>query len=54
MSMSVAIPEWKLPNYDVNSLQWHEYFDQFRSTTDSATLSDGQNKINISEVVYHG
>ena len=43
-ALSVAkkdpLPEWKLAEHDGNPLQWHEWFGQFCSTVDAASLSD--------------
>ena len=36
------LPEWKLTQFDGNSLNWHEWFGQFKSTVDSAILSDDE------------
>ena len=33
-------PEWKLAQFDGNPLNWHEWFEQFKSTVDSAVLTD--------------
>ena len=32
--------EWKLAQFDGNPLNWHEWFGQFKSTVDSAVLTD--------------
>ena len=34
------LPEWKLAHFDGNELNWHEWFGQFKSTVDSAVLTD--------------
>ena len=34
------LPEWKLEQYNGNSLQWHEWIGQFRSAIDAAPLSN--------------
>ena len=34
------LPEWKLAQFDGNPLNWHEWFGQFKSTVDSAVLTD--------------
>ncbi len=34
------LPEWKLEKYDGDPLQWHEWFGQFKSAVDSASLTD--------------
>ena len=34
------LPEWKLAQLDGNSLNWHEWFGQFKFTVDSAVLTD--------------
>ena len=34
------LPEWKLPEFSGNPLQWPEWFGQFKSAVDSATLTD--------------
>ena len=34
------LPEWKLAQYSGNPLQWHEWFGQFKSAIDSATLTN--------------
>ena len=34
------LPEWKLAQFDGNPLNWHEWLDQFKSTVDSAVLTD--------------
>ena len=36
------LPEWKLTQFDGNLLNWHEWVGQFRSTVDSAILSDDE------------
>ena len=40
VSKKDPLPEWKLAQYDGNPLQWHEWFGQFCSTGDAASLSD--------------
>ena len=34
------LPEWTLAQFDGNPLNWHEWFGQFKSTVDSAVLTD--------------
>ena len=34
------LPEWNLAQFDGNSLNWHEWFGQFKSAVDSAVLTD--------------
>ena len=34
------LPEWKLSQYNGDPVQWHEWFGQFKSAIDSASLSD--------------
>ena len=34
------LPEWKLPEYSGDPLQWPEWFGQFKSAVDSATRTD--------------
>ena len=34
-------PECKLAQYNGDPLQWHEWFTQFKSAIDSASLTDG-------------
>ena len=60
------LSEWKLAQYDGNPLQWHEFFGQFCSTVDAASLSDdvkltylktlvtGKAKSAIAEFAYSG
>ena len=59
-------PEWKLAQFDGNPLNWHEWFGQFKSTVDSAALTDdlkltylktlvtGKAKTAIAEFSYSG
>ena len=66
VSKKDPLPEWKLAQYDGNPLQWHEWFGQFRSTVDAASLSDdvkltylitlvkGKAKSAIAEFAYSG
>ena len=39
-SRKAHLPEWKLAQFDRNSLNWHKWFGQFKSTVDSAVLTD--------------
>ena len=60
------LPEWKLAQFDGNPLHWHEWFGQFRSTVDSAVLTNytkltflktlvtGKAKTAIAEFSYSG
>ena len=60
------LPEWKLAQFDGNLLNCHEWFDQFKSTVDSAVLTDdtkltylktlftGKAKTAIAEFSYSG
>ena len=60
------LPEWKLAQFDGNSLNWHEWFGQFKSIVDSAvltndakltylkTLVSGKAKTAIAEFSYSG
>ena len=60
------LPEWKLAQLDGNLLNWHEWFGQFKSTVDSAVLTDdtkltylktlvtGKAKTAIAEFSYSG
>ena len=60
------LPEWKLAQYSGDPLQWHEWFDQFKSAIDSAPLTDdvkltylktlmsGKAKTAIAEFAYCG
>ena len=60
------LPEWKLAQFDGNPLYWHEWFGQFKSTVDSAVLTDdtkltyvktlvtGKAKTAIAEFSYSG
>ena len=34
------LPEWNLVQFDGNSLNWHKWFGQFKSTVDYAVLTD--------------
>ena len=34
------LPEWKLSQYSSDPIQWHEWYGQFKSTIDSAPLTD--------------
>ena len=34
------LPEWKLAQFDGYPINWHEWFGQFKSTVDSAVLTD--------------
>ena len=34
------MPEWKLSEYNGNPLHWHERLEQFKSATDSQSLTD--------------
>ena len=66
VSKKDPLPEWKLAQYDGNPLQWHEWFGQFCSTVDAASLSDdvkltylktlvtGKAKSAIAEFAYSG
>ena len=60
------LPEWKLSQYNGDPVQWHEWFGQFKSAIDSASLSDdvkltylktlvtGKAKVAIAEFAYCG
>ena len=60
------LPEWKLAQFDGNPLNWHKCFGQFKSTVDSAVLTDdtkltylktlvtGKAKTAIAEFNYSG
>ena len=60
------LPEWKLSQYNGDPVQWHEWFGQFKSAIDSASLSDdvkltylktlvtGKAKVAIAEFTYCG
>ena len=60
------LPEWKLSQYNGDPFQWHEWFGQFKSAIDSASLSDdvkltylktsvtGKAKVTIAEFAYCG
>ena len=60
------LPEWKLSRYNGNPLQWHEWYGQFKSATDSPSLTDdvkltclmtlvtGKAKTAIAEFAYCG
>ena len=60
------LPEWKLAQFDGNPLNWHEWFGQFKSTVDSAVLTNdtkltylktlvtGKAKTAIAEFSYSG
>ena len=39
-SRKYHLSEWKLAKYNGDPLQWHEWFDQFKSAIDSARLTD--------------
>ena len=39
-SRKYHLPEWKLAQFDGNPLNWHDCFSQFKSTIDSAVLTD--------------
>ena len=66
VSKKDPLPEWKLAQYDGNPLQWREWFGQFCSTVDAASLSDdvkltylktlvtGKAKSAIAEFAYSG
>ena len=66
VSKKDPLPEWKLAQYDGNPLQLHEWFGQFCSTVDAASLSDdvkltylktlvtGKAKSAIAEFAYSG
>ena len=66
VSKKDPLPEWKLAQYDGNPLQWHEWFGQFCSTVEAASLSDdvkltylktlvtGKAKSAIAEFAYSG
>ena len=40
MNRKDSLPEWKLCQYNVDPLHWHEWFDHYVSAVDSARLSD--------------
>ena len=60
------LSEWKLAQYNDDPLQWHEWYDQFKSAIDSQSLTDdvkltylktvvtGKAKIAITEFAYCG
>ena len=60
------LPEWKLAQFDGNPFNWHEWFGQFKTTVDSAVLTDdtkltylktlvtGKAKTAIAEFSYSG
>ena len=60
------LAEWKLAQFDGNPLNWHEWFGQFKSTVNSAVLTDdtkltyiktlvtGKAKTTIAEFSYSG
>ena len=60
------LPEWKLPQYSGDPIQWYEWFRQFKSAIDSAPLTDdvkltflktlvtGKAKTAIAEFAYCG
>ena len=60
------LPEWNLVQFDAKQLNWHELFGQFKSTVDSAVLTDdtkltylktlvtGKAKTTIAEFSYSG
>ena len=60
------LPEWKLAQFNGDSLQWHEWFGQFKSAIDSSPLTDdvkltylktlvtGKAKTAIAEFAYCG
>ena len=60
------LTEWKLAQFDGNPLNWHGWFGQFKSTVDSAVLTDdtkltylktlvtGKAKTAIAEFSYSG
>ena len=60
------LPEWKLAEFNGDSLKWHEWYDQFKSAIDSQSLTDdvkltylktlvtGKAKIAIAEFAYCG
>ena len=66
LSRKDHFPEWKLAQFDGNPLNWHEWFGQFKSTVDSAVLTDdtkltylntlviGNTKPKIAEFSYCG
>ena len=47
------LPEWKLAQFDGNPLNWHEWFGQFKSTVDSAVLTD-DTKLTYLKTTYTG
>ena len=61
-----ALSEWKPAKYNGDPLQWHEWYDQFKSAIDSQSLTDdvkltylktlvtGKAKIAIAEFAYCG
>ena len=40
LSQKDPLPEWKLSSFDVNPLQWPDWFGQFKSAIDAKVLSD--------------
>ena len=66
MNRKDPLPEWKLSQYNVDPLHWHEWFGQFVSAVDSARMSDdvkltylktlvtGKAKNAIAEFAYSG
>ena len=66
MNSKDPLPEWKLSQYNGDSLHWHEWFGQFVSGVNSARLSDdvkltylkilvtGKTKNAVAEFAYSG
>ena len=40
VSRKNPLPEWKLSTFDGNPLQWHEWYEQFKSAVDQAAITD--------------
>ena len=45
------LPEWKLAQFDSNPLNWHKWFGQFKSTDNSAVLTDDTKLTNLKTLV---
>ena len=45
------LPEWKLAQFDGNTLNWHKCFGQFKSSVDSAVLTDDTKLTNLKTLV---
>ena len=40
VSRKDPLPEWKLSSFDGNPLQWHEWYGQFKSAVDQASITE--------------